>query len=365
MNDQQGIDGFAEELQGRAVGVLGGGEDGESGPGSYDPLVAELRALSGTPALNEPLRAAWAGRHFTSRIERPLLVLAALRAAALSTSEGHVLGPELLLDAVAPDIKGRLVEALADPALIPWLASGELRYVDPARAFLWGLPALILGLGHRGFDIVERRATAGLGLVVDRTAIPFRFGTQIVQGFDFPAPERRLGFDARPLEVAGPDADRTVQWLTACIWPSETDRLARLKATLTHRRNPWRGDSPAPSINGADQLEWHACLNTVEPTGRPMFLVDATLPFEASPTLPPVAGDGSPTERLQGHPQTLWVYLVRTKHGGARALRIEAVLWRTGAWQRLTLGEVGFHGASVTMDLGGPSRLRALWQQPA
>jgi hypothetical protein len=39
----------------------------------------------------------------------------------------------------------------------------------------------------------------------------------------------RAGLDAAPVDVRDPDARR---WLEACVWPEQTDRLARLRAAL-------------------------------------------------------------------------------------------------------------------------------------
>lgn len=365
MNGQQGISGFSGDLFDPAVGVLGGGEDGESGPGSYDAVVTALRELADDAGLLARLGRVWEGRAFSSRATRPLLLLAALRERALARPGSHPLAPELLMDAVAPELAPRLRAALDDPELDDRLRDGHLDVVDPARAALWGLGALFLRLPHRGFDLVERGSAAGLGLVVDRTAIPFRFGTHLVQGFDFPSPEHRLAFHAAPLTLD----EATVRWLRACIWPSERDRLSRLEATLTHRRMPWRGDSPAPEVRLRTELGWRSLeqeLMTARGFGeRPVLLLDATTPFEASPPLPPGDGDDGPYRTLRELPRAVWLHLVRTGHGGGRALRIDAVLFRTGAWQRVTLGETGFHSATVTLDLTGPSRLSALFQLPA
>jgi hypothetical protein len=365
MHGQQGITGFSDDLLHEAVGVLGGGEDGESGPGSYDPVVAALRSLASDGGLLARLERVWSGRTFTSRATRPLLLLAALREQALGHPKTHPLAPELLLDAVAPDLTARLRAALDDPELDARLSSGHIDPVDPARAALWGLGALFLRLPHRGFDLVERGTPAGLGLVVDRTAIPFRFGTHLVQGFDFPSPELRLAFHAAPLTLD----DDTVRWLRACIWPSERDRLTRLEATLTHRRMPWRGDSPAPEVRAAEDLSWRALEHAVRATPgfgtRPVLLLDATTPCDTAPDLPPGDGDDGPYGLLRETPRAVWLHLVRTGHGGGRALRIDAILFRTGAWQRVTLSETGYHSATVTLDLTGPSRLSALFQLPA
>jgi hypothetical protein len=367
MNGQRGIEGLAAELGATAVGVVEN-DAAASGPGSYDAVVHELRLRADSPVLLQPLAKAWADRRFDDGHLRPLILLAALRARALEAPSAHPMALELLHDAVAPDLGARLEAALDDPGLIPLLATGTITHVDPSRAMLHGLPALITGLQHRGFDIVERFATAGLSLVIDRTAIPFRFGANLVQGFDFPAPEHRLGFDPAPLDLTGPNAESTLRWLHACIWPGETERLSRLKATLTHRTNRWRGDSPAPDVIATPNMRWPdllampALATIVAAAARPILFYDATRPLVTSPALPPTddTADG-PFEALKTIPASLWAMLVRTGLQGARALRLDVILYRSGAWQRVTLGETGFHSGSLTLDLTGPARLQALW----
>ncbi len=378
MNGQRGIDGFRESLGLQTVSTAGTDAD-PSGPGSYDAVVAALRHHADHPALVALLEAAWRDRFFpttategdthgaTPAHARPLLLLAALRARALAHPTTHPLSLELLHDAVAPELEARFLAALDDSELIPLLATATLPQVDPARAMAHGLPSLVTRLSHRGFDLVERFTTAGLNLVVDRTAIPFRFGTHLVQGFDFPAPEHRLGFDPAPLDLDGPTADTTIAWLTACIWPGETERLSRLKAALTHRRHAWRGDSPAPDIIATPHITWPELLAhpkvsaLVTAAARPLLFIDASRPLAQAPALPPADGADGPFAALAANPQSLWLMVVRTGLAGARALRLDAILYRTGAWQRVTLGETGFHSASLTLDLSGPERLAALW----
>jgi hypothetical protein len=359
---QSGLAAFEAALLLPEVGANGGDDDAPGGPGSYDAVVAALRGLAGDDALGDLLVTAWGDSDAFPRDHTgPLRLLASLRAAALTRRDDHPLATELLLDAVAPELEPRLRTALSDPALVGWLRHGPIRLVDPARAAAWGLASLVLGLPHRGFDLVERHAGAGLALVVDRTAIAFRMGTHSVQGFDFPSPERRDGFDAAPIPLTGEDGDRHVRWLLACVWPGERDRLARLKATLTHRQHPWAGASPPAAVHATTRARWPELLGEVEalaggPTMRPRLLLDLSTLADA----PPDPAD-LPVEALTIGPPTLWLRHTRTGRPGARALRLEASLVRDGALVTLPLAEVGFHGTNLTLDLSGPARLRELW----
>src|SRR5262245_40890204 len=147
-----GTDGYIEDLRSPKLGVNREGQP--EGPGSYDRIIRELRALGEDPVLLDPLRAAWQGRAFETEYARPLLLLAAMRFRALG-DESHPLALELLRDAEAPELPARLSEALRDPELVPVLAARAVQTNEPGRAFAWALPALTLGLGHRAFDLVD------------------------------------------------------------------------------------------------------------------------------------------------------------------------------------------------------------------
>jgi hypothetical protein len=363
MDAQSGIDAFRQAL----------GADPGAGPGSHDVVWGALRELRHDPRLRRLLAAAFAPEAIPRDHTGPLRLLAALRALALAApSPGdHPLAPEVLLDAVAPGLPDRLGAALEDPGLVGWLRDGgmtepaadiqsgsAIRQVDPARAAAWGLVSLVLGLPHRGFDLIERDAGAGLGLVVDRTAIPFRMGTHLVQGFDFPSPERRDGFDPSPIPVTGPHAERALRWLHACIWPGETDRLTRLKATLSHRTRPWPGDAPPAVVHPTRAASWEDLLAEAAPLHalRPTLLLELATPADPGPA------PDAPWAALPQDARALWLRAVRTGLGGARALRFEARLLHAGAEVSLPLAEVGFHGANLTLDLAGPAALRDLWR---
>jgi hypothetical protein len=110
---------------------------------------------------------------------------------------------------------------------------------------------LLLGLADVAADVdrplawLDVGTSAGLTLRADRyhhdlddlgtagdPASPVRLRCRV----EGPAPAAavpevawRAGLDAAPVDVRDPDARR---WLEACVWPEQTDRLARLRAAL-------------------------------------------------------------------------------------------------------------------------------------
>ncbi|MFT7582949.1 MAG: hypothetical protein ACI9MR_004635, partial [Myxococcota bacterium] len=213
----KGLDGFQAELVSPQLTT-------GRGPGAYDSLLLALRELGGDTHVLTVLDKAWRDRDFPGRFARPLLILTALRFRAL-TSEGYLLAPETLADAVAPDLQDRVRDAFHDPLLAELLATRSLQSRDPGRGLGWGLIATALRLPNRGFGLVQFEAGAGLELVVDLTTTSFRMGAEQAMGLDFPTPHIRLGLDSAPLDVRD---DAVVKWLQACIWPGQPKRLERL-----------------------------------------------------------------------------------------------------------------------------------------
>jgi hypothetical protein len=102
---------------------------------------------------------------------------------------------------------------------------------DTSRAVAWLWPAFLSGCedAARPLALVDVGAGAGLNLIGDQLpaiwtdattheAIPCAMRINAVA---------RVGFDTRPLNV---NSDDDVLWMRACIWPGDTDRLARFEA---------------------------------------------------------------------------------------------------------------------------------------
>jgi hypothetical protein len=204
--------------------------------------------------------------HAPSGQRLPVLLLAALHDLVLR----H---PDVELAAWYPSVGGtadrdgdlgralrRTVDAHA-PELLDMLRRRRVQTNEVNRCVAWRM-ALQLLCRHdeRPLHLVELGASAGLNLGLDRHRVDVhgadvhgvdavltmgpgdaavRLSTRLCGG-DWPelraaaaAPlppvAARVGVDASPLDPADPDDAR---WLTACVWPEQHERLARLRAAL-------------------------------------------------------------------------------------------------------------------------------------
>lgn len=345
-----GVEGFADDLVSPKLGTT-------QGPGAYDRLIQVMRELREDEALLAPLREAWAGRSFETVYARPLLLLAALRFMAL-TDGHHPLGFEVLMDAQAPDLEGRFKEAMSDPRLLGVLSVRAVQTNEPGRALVWGLPAMVLELVHRGFSLVDLGCSAGLNLVVDRTAIEYRFGLNKVSGFDFPSPEVRLGLDASPLDVRDEVESR---WLEACIWPGQPERLARFTACRDLYRRTWEGVSPGPV------LERHE-LGVGETAGRLEGLGGGPI-LVCESVVRPYLSEGARTRHdadlaafLAGGRERLWAVLEpNDRPQSTTPMTLTVHLQRGGELVKIALAESGYHASSCVIVPGAVAKLKAAW----
>jgi hypothetical protein len=206
---------------------------------SYHRLLQEVVSLleDGTregAELAKRIDDAWAQRTFHIFYERPLLLIAALRLRALSAGATHPLWPALA--APEPDprsiTRSALLEALADDAVFVCLRSNFVQTNETSRALAWLWPAQLIGCddGARPLVLVEVGASAGLNLTADRLPSPWtnQSGAR-VPSVRAPALPVRIGIDAYPLDVC---SDRDANWLRACVWPGEHDRIARLEVAI-------------------------------------------------------------------------------------------------------------------------------------
>lgn len=194
-------------------------------------LPAVLRGAAG-----RYLEAAWGHRRFFAAYDRPLLLLAALRADARAEGPGHPLfaafaAPSPQPAAVTPEALAAALEPTRE-RLYDALARRSVQTNEPSRAVAWLWPAALAGAsnGGRAVALADVGASAGLNLVADALPAPWRFR----DGSPVPVARQvqaiaRLGLDTSPLDATRQgDAD----WLRACIWPGETDREERLEAAL-------------------------------------------------------------------------------------------------------------------------------------
>jgi hypothetical protein len=231
---RRGLDAFAEDATAwrRAVGAR---------VPVYDRLLEAAAGLILHPegaletAARDRLEAAWRERRSAAAYDRPLLLMAALRAETLRAGPRHPLFAAIGAATVDPGAARReaLAAALADaPArLFADLAIRSVQTNETSRAVAWLWPAALAGVGdRRPLALFDIGCSGGLNLTAEGlpalwldavgTPLPVASSARIVS---------REGFDAHPLDV-GRDDD--VVWLRACVWPGETDRLARLDRAI-------------------------------------------------------------------------------------------------------------------------------------
>lgn len=221
-----GLAGLDEELARQREAVRG-----RSAP--YERALRLLPDVLGGPA-GRFVEAAWERRRFFAWYDRPLLLLAALRAEALAEGPTHP-----LFDGFVEADAGQVSEAALSRALdgsregvFESLAHRSVQTNETSRALAWLWPAGIAGAGDEAHPLAlaDVGASAGLNLVAD--ALPPVWdpadGRPLELARDV-RPVARLGLDPAPLDVfRAADA----RWLRACVWPGERAREARLEAAM-------------------------------------------------------------------------------------------------------------------------------------
>jgi hypothetical protein len=306
-------------------------------------------------AIVERLGKAWRSRTFRAYYERPLLLAAALRLEAMQ--EGSALAPSLA--SASPDVSALTTERLAaalDPDRLPiWLtlATRKVQTNDVSRAVAWRWPAT---LGReRPLVLVDVGCSAGLGLVADRISTSWtdeaghplpRFGGRVVA---------RLGFDADPGDPTRPP---DVQWLRACIWPGDNERLARLdEAIAAFVSAAERGERPVVERVRAKHVP--ARLQRIERTCDPSalllivqsFVREYLDPSEADPYATAMASflASLPAGRA------MWVQLELSAPGDRPPAEIVA---HASGGAPVRIGRCGYHPRTVVVEREGLARLR-------
>ena len=232
-----GADGLLDDLKSARHDLLSGRH-----PAYHAILGAVMTLVSGADdALVTHFGRVWRMRSFPTFYERPLLILAALRADALQEGTSHplysALGPATPDPAV--DTDESVATALARDRLGVWstMTTRRMQTNDTSRALAWLWPAVLAGCddAQRPVALVDVGASAGLNLIADELPPVW---TDRATGKAIPCATRvnavaRLGFDTRPLDIASHD---DLLWMRACIWPGDTARLARFEASVVAMR---------------------------------------------------------------------------------------------------------------------------------
>jgi hypothetical protein len=210
----------------------------------YRRALRELEGLLAPGAGDElyaSFNSAWQKREFDGPYERPLLLLAALRADARAEGRTHPLHAAF---ASSPPDAATVTEAALRSALGRdrmgfWitLRTRRVQTNEVSRSLAWLWPATLAGASGnaRPIELFDVGASAGLNLIADALDVAWERATgesiQISRDLDV---RRRTGFDPRPLDARTED---DCNWLRSCVWPEQTDRLARLEQALAAFRN--------------------------------------------------------------------------------------------------------------------------------
>jgi hypothetical protein len=227
------------------------------------------------------LDAAWRERRFAAAYDRPLLLMAALRAEAFRAGAAHPLHAAVASE--PPDPEAATREALATalgnaPArLYVDLATRWVQTNETSRAVAWLWPAALAGCGGREgtagarpLVLADVGCSAGLNLVAG--ALPPLWADPSGQPLPVAAGARlagRHGFDARPLDVRRAD---DAGWLRACVWPGEAARCERLDRAIAEMRAALAGGD-APEIEPADLADVPERLEAIARAAAPGTLV--------------------------------------------------------------------------------------------
>jgi len=335
----------------------------------YHQLLEAAAAMFDTPAgpVEEAARArveaAWRERKAPSPYQRPLLLMAALRAEALRMGDRHPLHAALAASQIRPEAATRtaLADALADatPRVVADLATRAVQTNETSRAVAWLWPAALAGCGAGGrpLALYDLGCSAGLNLAGDRLPPLWTdgAGAPLALASDARVVARR-GFDAAPLDVRR-EADRL--WLTACVWPGETARQARLEAAMQAFAALGSG-SAVPLLEMAD-------LGDV-PT-RIEALAREAPPGTVHLAYQTVVRDYLPEPVRAGYAEGMRLWLTRARAGSPRiwieleapsglpdpvqGMTLEAHLVDpSGTPRNLTLARCGFHPERVLVEGG-------------
>lgn len=211
---------------------------------AYHKVLGVLLGPISDPGTDAALLArferAWRTRSFPIFYERPLLILASLRADALQEGKHHPLHATLAAATPDPSVvtPETVAASLGRDRLGVWssMTTRRVQTNDTSRAVAWLWPAFLAGCdgGRRPLALADIGAGAGLNLVGDQLPAIWSDRT----GKPIPCAMRvnavaRVGFDARPLSL---QIDDDVLWMRACIWPGDTERLARFEAAVQAMR---------------------------------------------------------------------------------------------------------------------------------
>lgn len=225
----------------------------------------------------------WAGHQFTSFYERPLLLLASLRFAALTDGARHPLYPGLVSPAHADAITPMALRAaLEDERVWRALEQRKVQTNETSRSVAWlWVATLIARQDPRAvFSLFDIGASAGLNLVGDQLPPCWSHsdGRALIEPMPALSITTRAGFDRCPLDATRADDAR---WLRACVWPGQTERMQRLETALTaFARLAETGQQPRVHQASARDVPSRLLSNASRPIAYQTLVVDYLEPSE-------------------------------------------------------------------------------------
>jgi hypothetical protein len=361
---RSGIDGFSDEIarHRRSVGAR---------LPSYDRVLALVGdQLDGE--LGRRLGKAWARRRFEAYYDRPLLLLATLRFDALASGPDHPLWRALAAD--PPDPAAVTAAALDRafgrdrPRVWHSLTRRRVQTNEVSRAVAWLWPAALAGAdvaagAARPLVLCDMGCSGGLNLVADSLELSWTELGPVPRPLAVarrPRVLRRLGFDREPIDPVDEDDSN---WLRACVWVGERQRMDRLEQALAAFRAARASDAP-PVIEAIDARDMPGRLRELSAGDRSgaLWLAYQTVVREyLGPSRAPYL-DGM-RDWLAALPpgRAAWIELEEAPHGGTRELPFALVAHVRepgGGIVDLVLGRCSYHPTEVAPEPDAVDALR-------
>jgi hypothetical protein len=348
-----GLDGFEVEAEGQAAYL-----------DSRSPCHAVFLRHSATlVATDQEVRkgilAAWEGRSFRARYERPLLLCAAVRFDALRDS-AHPLSTGLARE--PPEMGGITVDAVREALTRPSaLVSMRNRFVqtnEVTRACVWRLPITIVGQG-RPIVLADLGCSAGLNLIADRLNLTWARSDGAPLELQPARIVGRIGFDRAPVDVRDEDA---VGWLRACLWPGQTERLRRFEQAVRCARDAIAGGDM--QMEAVDATEMPARLERLTLADRMVFAYQTVV---LDYLLPAIRDryQAAMSDWLVAHPHDcVWAEFERSKApaGGPAEIRVHFATSGRPTVRTLTLAHGEYHPEALSVNAGALAELAAHFQ---
>ncbi len=345
-----GLDGFDDEAAGQV-------EFFASRSPTHARLLETARALLARDLVTRSLvEDAWRERAFHARYERPLLLCAAIRFDALR-DPAHPLARAIATE--PPDdetiTEQAVRNALARPLALDLLKDASVQTNEVTRAVVWQWPLAMMDIAGP-IALADVGCSAGLNLVADRIEISWIDES----GTPLPSHPRgialRLGFDRSPIDVR--DLDHA-DWLRACMWPGQVDRLHRLEAAIGRAREALSTGELV--LSTADLLDVPRHLDIVARAEKPA-LVYAYQTIVRDYLDPDVRDryQAAMHDWLRAHPgTTLWAEFERGARDAPEPAELRVSFAQGEAIRSLVLARADYHPERLRVDRAALAELCA------